>query len=98
MREGDQPVRRATNGFITTSAGLCAIVVGLAVIDERVRGEVASLASGHAGGGEIAGFGSRVQELGLVAVQAVRDQSIEHAPLTMFALVALVLFVLMFRT
>jgi hypothetical protein len=48
--------------------------------------------------GDIAGFGGRVQELGLVAMQAVRDQSIEHAPLTLFALVALVLFALMLRS
>ena len=51
-----------------------------------------------AGSGEIAGFGGRMQELGLIAMQAVRDQSIEHAPLTLFALVALVLFTLMIRT
>ena len=91
-------MRRATTSFITTGAGVCAIVVGLAVIDERVRSEVASLLSGHAGAGEIAGFGGRVQELGMIAMQAVRDQSIEHAPLTLFALVALVLFSLMIRT
>ncbi len=89
---------RATSGFLTTGTGVLAIVVGLAVIDERVRSEVAALAAGHAGGGEIAGVGSRVSELGLIALQAVRDQSIEHAPLTLFALAALVLFVLMLRT
>lgn len=91
-------MKRATSGFITTGAGLCAIVVGLAVIDERVRHEVAAFATGRANSAEIAGFGTRAQELGLLAIQAVRDQSIEHAPLTLFALAALVLFVLMLRT
>jgi hypothetical protein len=91
-------MRRAASGFITTGAGVCAIVVGLAVIDERVRSEVAALVAGRAGTGELAGFGARAQDLGLLAVQAVRDQSIEHAPLTLFALAALVLFVLMLRT
>ena len=91
-------MRRRTISFITTATGACSIVVGLAVIDERVRGEVAALLSGRAGSGEIVGFGGRVEELGLIAMQAVRDQSIEHAPLTLFALVALILFVLMFRT
>jgi len=91
-------MRRRTTSFITTAAGACAIVVGLAVIDERVRSEVAALVSGRAGSGEIAGFGGRLEELGLIAMQAVRDQSIEHAPLTLFALVALVLFALMLRT
>ena len=91
-------MRRATSGLITTGAGGCVIVLGLAIIDERVRTEVAALASGRAGSGEFASVGSRVQDLGLLALHAVRDQSIEHAPLTLFALAALVLFVLMIRT
>lgn len=91
-------MKRYASSFITTGAGICAIVVGLAVIDERVRSEVTALVSGRAGTVEIAGFTGRVQELGMVAMQAVRDQSIEHAPLTLFALVALVLFALMLRT
>ena len=91
-------MRRATTTFITTGTGVCAIVVGLAVIDERFRGEVAALVNGHGGTDQIAGVGARIQELGLIAMQAVRDQSIEHAPLTLFALVALVLFTLMIRS
>jgi hypothetical protein len=34
----------------------------------------------------------------VVALQAIRDQSMEHAPLTVFAIVALVLFALMLRS
>lgn len=88
----------ATSGVVTTSAGIGAIVVGLAIIDERVRSEVAALAAGRASTGELSGVGARIYDLGIVALQAVRDQSIEHAPLTLFALVALMLFVLMLRT
>ena len=91
-------MRRASYSFITTGAGFCAIAVGLAVIDDRVRTEIASIVSGRGSTGDITGFGARMQELGLIAMQAVRDQSIEHAPLTVFALVALVLFALMMRT
>jgi hypothetical protein len=91
-------MKRYASSFITTGAGICAIVVGLAVIDERVRSEMAALLSGRGSSVEIAGFSGRVHELGMVAMQAVRDQSIEHAPLTLFALVALVLFALMLRT
>lgn len=91
-------MKRVTSSAITTGAGLAAIVAGLAIIDERVRSEFASIASGHASGTELAGAGARVGDLGFVMLQAVRDQSIEHAPLTLFALAALVLFVLMLRT
>lgn len=90
--------RISSSGIVTSGAGLSAIVIGLAVIDERARASFASLASGRGGGDEIAGVGARLEELGLVIAHAVRDQSIEHAPLTLFALAALVLFVLMLRT
>ncbi len=91
-------MRGKTRGFVTSAAGIGAIVAGLVVIDPRVREQAAMLASGRGPTGEFSSVGVRMQELGLVAMQAVRDQSIEHAPLTLFALAALVLFVLMLRT
>lgn len=91
-------MRRTARSFVTTAAGVSAIVAGLVVIDPRVREQAVSLASGHGPTGEFVSAGERMQHLGYVAMQAVRDQSIEHAPLTLFALAALVLFVLMLRT
>jgi hypothetical protein len=91
-------MRRATRSFVTTAAGLGVLGVGLAVIDPRVREHVASLASGRGPGDELVSAGDRVRDLVYVAIDAVRDQSIEHAPLTLFALAALVLFTLMLRT
>lgn len=92
------PMKATATSVITSGAGIGAIVAGLAIIDPRMRSEVTALVTGHGSTGEFASVGERLQALGLVAVQAVRDQSIEHAPLTLFAIVALVLFVLMFRT
>ena len=91
-------MKRVTSSVITTGAGLSAIVVGLSIIDDRVRSEFTALVTGHASGGEFVSAGERLEELGMLVLQAVRDQSIEHAPLTLFALAALVLFVLMLRT
>ena len=91
-------MRRATRSFTTTAAGLAALGVGLAVIDPRVREHVAALASGRGPGDELLSAGDRVYDLVSVALHAVRDQSIEHAPLTLFALAALVLFTLMLRS
>jgi hypothetical protein len=91
-------MQRSTSGLFTTGAGAVALVIGLAAIDERVHEEVSALVTGRAGSGELLSFGARLQELAFVALQAVRDQSIEHAPLTLFALAALVLFLLMLRT
>lgn len=91
-------MRRNAYSFVTSAAGIGAILVGLVVIDPRVREQAMALARGKGPTGEFASAGERVQELGYIALQAVRDQSIEHAPLTLFALAALVLFVLMLRT
>jgi len=91
-------MRGKTRGFVTSAAGIGAIVAGLVVIDPRVREQATALVSGRGPTGEFNSVGVRMQEFGLVAMQAVRDQSIEHAPLTLFALAALVLFVLMLRT
>ena len=91
-------MRRKTRSFVTSAAGIGAIVAGLLVIDPRVREQATALAGGYGATSEFSSVGERMQELGYVAMQAVRDQSIEHAPLTIFALAALVLFVLMLRT
>lgn len=91
-------MRRKTGSFVTSAAGIVAIAAGLLVIDPRVREQAAALARGRGPTSEFMSVGERMQDLGLVALEAVRDQSIEHAPLTLFALAALVLFVLMLRT
>ena len=44
---------------------------------------------------EITTIGSRLNEMALIAAQAVRDQSIEHAPLVIFALAAMILVLLL---
>jgi hypothetical protein len=89
---------RTLNGGMTSIAGICAVVVALAAIDARVRDQVSALASGRAPSGELVTLTERVKDLAFVVLQAVRDQSIEHAALTIFALGALVLLLFMMRT
>jgi len=93
-------MRRHINGSLTAVGGVCALVVGLMAIDERVRLEVSAFFSGRPVPGEIATLGGRLKDAGVVMAEALRDQSIEHAPLTIFALAALILvmFLTMTRT
>jgi hypothetical protein len=87
------------SGVITATGGICALVAGLAIIDERVRGQLASMVTNRpAASSELASVGDRLQDFLFVATQAVTDQSIEHAPLVIFALAALVLVLFMTRT
>lgn len=85
-------------GGLTAAGGVCALVAGLAVIDDRVREHVGRVATSNAAAVELATVGERAQAFLLIVIQAVRDQSIEHAPLVIFALAALVLVLFMLRT
>ena len=91
-------IRRPFAGAWATAGGLCALLIGLAAIDERVREQIARAFASRGPADEIATFGSRVNDMAMIAAQAMRDQSIEHAPLVIFALTAGILLVLMTRT
>ena len=71
------------------------VIFALASVDARVRerfGEV------MAGSGGVTPWGDRLSDLGGALFSAVRHQSIENAPLLVFATVGAVLFLFMFRT
>jgi hypothetical protein len=78
------------------SLGVFALVLGgLVSVDQRVRERFLDLVSG---GNGISTWDNRLSELGGALVSAVRYQSIENAPLLIFATVGVVLFLFMVRT
>jgi len=78
------------------STGIFALILlALVSVDERVRLRVTELVSGGDG---IATWGDRAGYLGDALWTAVRHQSIENAPLVVFATVGAVLFLFMVRT
>jgi hypothetical protein len=91
-------IRRPFAGGLTTVGGLLALVLGLAAIDDRVRDQIARVFTSRGPSDEITGFGSHLGDLAMIAVRAVWDQSIAHAPLAIFALAAAILVLLMTRT
>jgi hypothetical protein len=91
-------MRHRLNGPITTIGGVSALIGGLAIIDERVREQLRAIVEGRPPSGEIVSAGARLKELGWVMADAVRDQSIEHAPMTVFVLAAAVLLFFMLKT
>ena len=74
-----------------------AVITALVAIDERVRDRV-SLLFADAATDRVGPWAHRAGSLVEVLVQAARDQSIEHAPLVIFAAVAVVLVIFMLRT
>ena len=85
-------------GGFTTIAGAGALVLGLAIVDERVRTELGLVLSGRAPTAEITSLGSQAQGLLRVTWRAIQDQSVENAPLVIFSIAALVLVAWMTRT
>jgi hypothetical protein len=89
---------RRIRSVLGAGAGLTVLAAGLAMIDDRVRYAVMGLLQGEVPGGEIAVAGSGVRETSAVALQVIRDQSMEYAALTLFAIGALALVLFMTRT
>ena len=90
--------RRKFSGALATAGGLCALLTGLAVIDVRVRDQIARAFTSRGPTEELTTVASHLNEIALIAAQAVTDQSIEHSPMVIFALAAMVLVLFMTRT
>ena len=84
---------KAADVLMSVSA-LTVLFAALIALDERVRDQVSIWASGVTVDGTSAGL----SDIGSAVMTALREQSIEHAPLTIFVVVALVLVVFMLRT
>ena len=85
-------------GGATAMGGVAGLIIGLAVLDERVRMQLTRIFSGNMPSNEIATIGGQFQQLMVVTWQAIADQSVENAPLVVFSVAALVLVVWMTRT
>jgi hypothetical protein len=78
------------------SAGIfAALLLALVSLDERVRERATELVSGA---GNVMSWGDRVSMFTDALATAARYQSIENAPLLVFATVGVVLFLFMSRT
>ena len=91
-------LRRPLSSGLTAAGGLCALLIGLAVIDDRVRDQIARVFARQGPTPEMASVGSRLEEMAAIVAHAMRDQSIEHAPMVIFAVAAMVLVLFMTRT
>jgi hypothetical protein len=93
-----QVLRGRLNGAAMGLAGITALVIGLAAIDDRVGTELARLIEGRGPSDEIIRISAQIEHAVLALAQSVSYHSIEQAPLTIFALAALVLVLFMLRT
>jgi hypothetical protein len=80
---------------VVSPAVFAAVLLMLASVDGRVRDRFGDLL---ASGDGLAPLGNRIADLGDAFMTAVRYQSLENAPLLIFATVGAVLVVFMFRS
>ena len=71
------------------------LVLSLVSVDARVQERFNDLVAGH---GSVSSFAERASQLGDALAMAVRYQSIENAPMVVFATVGALLFLFMVRT
>jgi hypothetical protein len=84
-------------GEALISAGaMIVLLLVLVAADDRVRDQVSLRLSNPSA--EISSAGQQVGNITHVVVQAARHQSLEHAPMLIFGLVATVLTLFMLRT
>ena len=91
-------MRRVVNDALISIGALVLLLVALVSIDDRVRERVTSMLTTPPSSAEIVGVGEQISDMSHVVMKAARDQSIDHAPLMIFAAVATVLVLFMVRT
>jgi hypothetical protein len=79
-------------------AAVCSLIAILAALDTRVRDQILGRVGAGQPAVQIANAESTVRNLASIVFSAARDQSIEHAPLVIFVLLATVLLLFMLRT
>lgn len=80
---------------VLSPAVFAAILLMLVSVDDRVRDRFANLFSGGDG---VTSLGGRLADLGGALMSAIRYQSIENAPLLVFATVGAVLVIFMVKS
>ena len=91
-------MRRAIGDAVLTAGGAMLLVLALVMFDDRVRDQITGVFDTRHPSDAIVGLSGRATEVVLIVAQAMRSQSLEHAPLVIFALAATVLVLFMLRT
>jgi hypothetical protein len=92
-------MKRALKDTSIAAGTLLLLITMLASVDTRVREQVWGLVSGSpTTTGELATVARQVRHVSAITFEAAKEQSVEHAPLTVFGVAAVVLVLFMVRT
>lgn len=91
-------IRRPLTSGAVALGGVLAVVAGLAIMDERVRGQIAELANRRTLSGEVSSSLGYLRDVILVVFEAIHERSIDQAPQMIFSVAAVALVLLLVRT
>jgi len=91
-------MRRVIGDAVLTAGGAMLLVLALVMFDDRVRDQITAVFDARHPRAAIEGLSGRATEIVGIVAMAMREQSLEHAPLVIFALAATVLVLFMLRT
>jgi hypothetical protein len=94
LRRLDMAMKIGLKQSVLSTTVFVGILMGLVSVDARVRDRFSELLYGSSG----AAVDNRLADLGEALIDAARYQSIENAPLVVFAAVSSVLVLFMWRT
>jgi hypothetical protein len=90
--------KRAIGEALISVGSLCVLIAALAAFDPRVREQFSMRLAAGQPAAQVASAEATVRSLVSVVFVAAREQGIEHAPMVIFVLLAVVLFLFMLRT
>jgi len=97
-RQNAMRLPRVFGDAVISVTAVLLLIVMLVSVDDRVRDRVSGLWAGSPHSSELADTGRQFSGLVTLMYDSVKDQSVAHAPLTIFTLAATVLVVFMLRT
>jgi len=98
VTKGKKTMRRVVSDALISLGAVLLLLVALVSIDERVRERVERLVTTAPSSSQIGSVGADIENMSTLMYRAARDQSVEHAPMVIFAVAAAVLTLFMVRT
>jgi hypothetical protein len=90
-------LRRVFSDALISTAAMGSLLLVLVATDDRVRDQMHRIGVTNPSAA-VTQAGGQMQQAVVIVMETVRDQSVEHAPLLIFGLVATVLLLAMSRT
>jgi hypothetical protein len=91
-------MRRAVGETLISALGLLVLISVLVAFDPRVRDRVSTIAGRGGAETTLASVSATASDVGSALLSSARAQSLEHAPLLVFGVAAVVLVTFMLRT